>query len=212
MSNLKTPLILGLGHKAQQGKDTAAAFMIEERSYLFNIESIPFAHALRQEVNEACEDLIHTGVVATHVEALRVLCHVWNVPFIEDAPVDVLYPHGKQRYLLQAIGQGRRDEDPNHWIKLWSVAVAKSRADVILVTDMRYPNEANIIESKGGYTAKFSRLDYEGLSAKAATHISENALNGYAFHFYITARDGQLPWLRRQALNLFDFITQRGTL
>jgi len=122
--------------------------------------------------------------------------------------VDSVYKFGKQRDLLQKIGEGRRKQDPDYWIKRWAAAVTASDADVILTADMRYPNEIELIKSMNGVTVKFTRLGFDGLSPEHAAHISETALDNAEFDYHIVVNDGQLPWLRSQALNLFDFVTR----
>jgi hypothetical protein len=210
MTTLKIPLVLGFGTQARSGKDTAATFIKQERSHNLKISLINFADALRSEVNEACEDLIATGVAKDHREALKVLCHIWNVPHIENAEVDSVYPHGKQRPLLQAIGQGRREDDPDHWTNKWAHSVQSSFADVVIASDMRYPNEKQIIKELDGYTVKFTRLGFKGLTPEQAAHISENALNDAVLDYHIVVNDGDLPWLKQQALNLFDWLIKEN--
>jgi hypothetical protein len=208
MNKTSKKLVLGLGHRARQGKDAAAAHIIKERGQQLNIETIAFADALRNEVNTTCNGLIATGIVRTQQDALAYMCRTWNAAFDPNAVADSIYKWGKQRALLQAIGQGRRDAEPDYWVKRWAGAVSASNADVVLVTDMRYPNELKVIKELGGCSVKFTRVGYQGLSPEAAAHISENALNDAEFDYYITARDGQLPWLRSQALHLFDYLTR----
>lgn len=201
-------LIFGLGHKMRSGKDSAAVHIIRERGHKHKIDTIAFADALRKEVNDACDLLIANGIVQTHQEALAYMCRTWGATFDPNAVVDSVYKNGKQRALLQAIGEGRRKVDPDYWIKRWADAVTASSADIILTADMRYPNELELIKQMDGVTVKFTRLGFDGLSPEHATHISETALDTAEFDYHIVVRDGQLPWLRSQALHLFDFLTK----
>lgn len=205
----KQPLILGFGHKARQGKDEAAKTIVRERGDRYQIVTIAFADALRKYVNDTCEQLITTGYARHHQDALEIMCLGWGAEFDEHAPIDDVYPHGKQRKLLQAVGQGRRDEDPDYWVDRWEEALADINADVIIVTDMRYPNEMQRINSRAGQTVKFTRRGYQGLTPEAAAHISETILDGAQFHHYIEVADGEVDKLRSKALALFDYIIHR---
>ena len=202
---LKTkPLILAFGHKMRQGKDEAARTILRERGSDLKIAVISFADALRREVDQICEFLLVTGWAETYQDALAIMCLGWDVEFDENAPVDTVYPHGKQRKLLQAHGQGRRDEDPAYWLDRWEKTVDDCDADVVIVTDMRYPNEWTRVLDLEGWTVKFTRLGYQSPSPEAAAHISETALNTHPFHFHIEVEEGQVEELKSAALSLFD--------
>jgi hypothetical protein len=208
MTPLKTKLVIGMGHKARSGKDSAAMCIVSERGTTHNIAVIALADALRKEVNDTCDGLIATGIVHTQQEALAYMCQTWNVAFDPHAVVDAVYKHGKQRALLQAIGSGRRDQEADYWITRWVDAVHASTADVILMPDMRHVNEMELVKKMNGVTVKFTRLGFAGLSPEHAAHISETALDNADFDYHVVVKDGQLPWLRSQALHLFDYLAR----
>lgn len=215
MNSLRYPLVLGLGHKARQGKDESAKTILRERGNDHKIVAIALADALRTEVNDAVASIVRDDGILRRLfrtrwqrrqAALRLLCQMWGAPYDPNAVVDDVYKDGKQRALLQAIGQGRRDSDPDYWLKKWKQAVLNSDADVVLTADMRYPNEMAAIKELGGETIKLTRFGYSGLSPEAAAHISEVALDGVTFDHEIVVNDGQLELLREKALTLFDQI------
>jgi hypothetical protein len=215
MASSHKPLVLGLGHKARHGKDTAAAMIKKERGDDLKIVSINFADALRTYVNEDINSLAAGSKDPAVIQTCyKVYCKLWGVDYDPNAVVDATYVHGKQRALLQAIGQGKRDVLPDYWIDLWREAVEATDADVVLVTDMRYPNEARLIKELNGYTLKITRAGYKGLSPEAAGHISENALNDFVFDYNVFVREGQLGVLRRFVLEIFDsiLVMRRQTL
>ena len=85
-------LLIGLGHKAQQGKDTFA----EECKRLFGadikIGLHSFADPLREEVRQAaraCFADLCPGVEFDPQKALRLLCLTHDVEFEENAKPDV---------------------------------------------------------------------------------------------------------------------------
>lgn len=217
MNSLRHPLVLGLGHKARQGKDESAKTILRERGNDHKIVAIALADALRKEVNDAVASIVRDDGILRRLfltrrqrrqRALRLLCQMWGVAYDPHAVADDVYKDGKQRALLQAIGQGRRDSDSDYWLKKWKQAVLNSDADVVLTADLRYPNEIAAIKELGGVTIKFTRLGYTGLSPEAAAHISEVALDGATFDHEIVVHDGQLELLRTKALNLFDSIVK----
>lgn len=57
------------------------------------------------------------------------------------------------RELLVAIGDGIRQYIPDIWIKQIYLPAGRN----IIITDMRYPNEANFVRSKGGLVVKVKR-------------------------------------------------------
>lgn len=204
-TNNGNKLVLGLGHKLQNGKDAAASFIMQERGTQFKIARISFADALRKEIADAVEDLIAAGRATTPQAALSNLCHIWNVPFDANAVIYPVYPIGKQRALLQAVGQGRRDWDYDYWVKKWVPLVETADADVIITTDLRYFNEMEAIKRLGGVTVKVTRVGYIP-DPIVAQHVSENALNDATFDHNIVVKDGDIDTLRMKALHVFDFI------
>lgn len=208
MSTSQFPLVLSFGHKAQNGKDTAAAMIMKDRGHRLNIKKISFAAALRKEVHDEVLDLRHLG--HTTAEGFQVICRRWNAEYDPNAPVDAVDFMGKQRDLLQKIGNGRRIPNENYWTDKWQAAVAASGADVVIVTDTRYTNEANLVKSLGGYTIKFTRVGFKGIDPVHAAHISENALNDYAFDVSLNIPDGDFDGLRESALATFDALVQKG--
>ena len=81
------------------------------------------------------------------------------------------------RSLLQRQGTevGRESWDENFWIDLAFRNVPENSR--IVVPDVRYPNEAEFIRSRGG---QIWRVNRTGLESKNA-HQSENALDDYDF-------------------------------
>lgn len=218
-------IILAFSGKARSGKDSAAKTIISERGSLYKIATISFADALRQEVNSACDYLVSIGTAKSkwvwnkwqpkrltpQQSALSLLCKTAGVTYDLNAVTEPNYPHSKQRSLLQWWGtEFRRAEDPNYWVNKWRDAVAASDADVILTTDLRFPNELEMVKSVGGTTIKFDRIGYVGLPEEAAAHVSENALNDAKFDHNCTVNDGDLDTLYWKALHVFDYIMHQS--
>ena len=142
--------LIGFGHTAQVGKDTAA-FGIGYKRLAFADE----VRGLLLQVNPLVHDMPLQGYI--------------NVNGWETAKAD-----GEVRRLLQNIGLGAREilgEDV--WVKpVMSKAKALLKAGVdVAITDVRFPNEHAAIRKAGGTLIKITRPGSPKMS-----HLSETAL------------------------------------
>lgn len=98
------------------------------------------------------------------------------------------------RDYLQALGSaGRMFVDKDIWIKR---AVSDyNGADVVVITDTRYPNEISFFENKPHMSVRINRIDENGmlweskLSEEQKNHPTEMALDSYSFDYEFDARD-----------------------
>ena len=74
------------------------------------------------------------------------------------------------RPLLVEWGRGRRRMDPDYWIKR---AAANLPANDIVVTDVRYPNEARWIWSLGGHLIRIIRPGVEACNEEERVTVCE---------------------------------------
>ena len=198
--------IVGFGCTARSGKDECVQTILRERPD-YNIVQINFADGLRTEVLRSVAALVVAQDCSVQ-EAMQYLCRKEGVAYDPNAPRDNVYFLGKNRPLYASWGQRRRDEDPNYWIRIWRDKVDASEADVVLVSDLRYPNEAETIENMLGTTVRVSRVGYGGLSPEQAAHPSETSLDDYWFDYEISVHDGELTKLQKKALKVFDEIME----
>lgn len=203
-------LILGLGNKARQGKDTAAE-AIAKWAYDAGIPCmrLAFADALRREVTEAIyragspEQLLNDGPEP------GVVIPAWVT--LEADPVrEELLPHGKHPKLLQWWGtEYRRGDNPNYWVDIWKQVVSHSEG-IIIAPDTRFMNEAWAITEMGGYTINVRRLNIDGTqyfaNDRAFDHPSEINLDGLDWDFRIIAKSGQIELVRRQACTIVEYL------
>jgi len=79
------------------------------------------------------------------------------------------------RQLMQNVGQAMREVWPHCWVNAWRSEVdsfyAHQGVSPVIVPDVRYPNEVNIIKQMGGIVIRLTRHPF------ADQHESENALN-----------------------------------
>jgi hypothetical protein len=155
--------------KARSGKDTAGQWLVRERAYT----RVAFADPLK-EMALRIDPLIPTALNG----AFRV--HVRLSDLVADAGWEyskATYP--EVRRTLQRIGQTIREDDPDYWVNVArrKISAAEQWNMPVVVTDVRYPNEAEMLRSRG---FRMVRIVRPGASAgEGAAHESENLLNDY---------------------------------
>lgn len=117
-------LLIGLGSKAQIGKDFAA---IGLKKY-FDVERVSFADQLKEDLNQ---------VFLKH-----------NLNFLELIMTPELKK--KLRPLMIEYGQALREFNPDVWVNA-ALLNKQFNHQVTIITDVRFPNEAKRIKQLGGY-------------------------------------------------------------
>lgn len=167
-------MILGLSGYAQVGKDTLGAALV--RNYGFT--RYAFADALKEVVyrlnpiarSEAQEDEYGPYVISDRVQDI-VDTYGWEmakrVPEI--------------RRLLQVMGTeaGRQVLGENIWVDTVLNQIGDRDA---VITDCRFPNEAQAVKERGGYVLRIVRPGVEAVNA----HPSETSLDGWNFDAIIS--------------------------
>jgi len=100
------------------------------------------------------------------------------------------------RVLLQRLGVSCREIfGDDCWVRL---VESEMRPDIFtahtshfVITDVRFPNEADMIRDNGGVVVRIDRPDVKAIN----THISEHALDDYEFDHYVW-NDGTVDDLR----------------
>lgn len=89
------------------------------------------------------------------------------------------------RALLQRVGQEKRAEDPDYWVKRLLATTAIQTHRVSLIDDWRFPNEAQALcrltQYHNIYTVKIIR-DGAGLQGDLGLDASETALDNFPFN------------------------------
>lgn len=178
------PLVGMIGRK-RTGKDTVAGVLATE----FGFEKAAFADPLR-EVVEAIDPIVDyrtsykTGpgviVPVRYSEAVRVRTYEGA----KDA-----YPEVRQ--VLQRLGtDGIRKLDSDFWVRI-ALGRIDARTTPLVLTDVRFPNEAETIVDRGGWIVRVLR---DGTKTDGE-HVSESALDDYPEDFTIS-NNGTLEELR----------------
>lgn len=178
---------IGLIGKARSGKDSAAMHLVRERL----CTPLAFAAPLK-EMALSIDPLIPLGQYpCVHVRLSEMIRNIgWELA--KDT-----YP--EVRRILQTTGQTVREYDDTFWITAMRRKLnnAEQWNLPIVVTDVRYPNEAEMLKARG---FRLVRITRPGAGAGAgAGHDSETALDDYAAH--VTIRNtGTLDDLKRAIL------------
>jgi hypothetical protein len=148
--------------KARAGKDTAAAWLVAHRAYT----RLAFADPLKEMALRINPVVPTTAGVHVRLSAL-----------VRDVGWDyakVKYP--EVRRVLQAIGQTQREFDSDYWVNVArrSLNGAEKWNLPVVVTDVRYRNEAEMLKARGFRLVRIVRPGTGG-----DTHTSENELNDY---------------------------------
>lgn len=174
----RTPLVIAFGNRARTGKNEAAA----------KIQAVAANYGFNKVL------------VLSFADALKDLAKKFCGMAKKDAP------------LLQRLGQHMRGFDPDFWVKPVSSRIDIEKPDLVLIPDMRYENEAAMVKARNGYCVQIQRIDADGNIVVAADrdpkHISEVALDGYAYDYVVRAKSGDVAALHRDIEDVFKAIVK----
>ncbi len=209
-------MIIGFAGKAASGKTTAAKFLMEETA--LKLDVIPMATMLREEVvtflkqagAEEFLDLVYGDqqdkVTVFYLEQGKAMaaCSSW-ADFVK-TNADIQDRVGMSavtvRRILQWWGtEFRRAQDPDYWTKAWERKLATVDLDTthVLVDDVRFVNELNVIRKHGGKFVRIIRPGFDG----ANNHSSENSLDDYQGWDLVLDNDGTLAEFKQK---IIDFV------
>lgn len=118
----------------------------------------------------------------------RLLARLSNGDCVRYSFADDIYAvcralHGmttKDAPLLQRVGVEMRERDPEVWIRAVYTKIQQDQPKVAVITDVRFPNEADFVRGMGGLMVRVSRFDEDGRPFVAPDrdpdHITEMAL------------------------------------
>lgn len=174
--------IIGLGHTKGVGKDTFAK-MLEEQFEKRGIYARRMAFA--DPVYEVAYNLFSWAGMK-------------DKAYYDANPAEkgVMLPIGKTpREILIGIGNGLRDISPDVWIELLLARVEKCADDVVIITDVRYPNEFMQITKRDGVLLHVTREN-----APKTSDPADDALLGFEDKWdYVVKNDGSLEELQELA-------------
>lgn len=161
--------IIGFGHRSRVGKDTSCQIATQ----ILQAHGVP----VRQESFAALlKDVCHrlygwTGLKPGPYYERNPAARDVKLPVVHKTPVEVWIEVGNQLRGVYA----------DTWIAP-VVASAEGFDGVTLISDVRYPNEASVLRSRGGTLVKVTRSE-----APVRDSVADNALEGYdsCWHYII---------------------------
>jgi hypothetical protein len=151
-------MIIGLSGYARSGKDTVAELLVLN----YGFKRMAFADGIRQALltlNPILQDDLRLNDVVDE--------HGWEVAKSKD----------EVRRLLQVMGTevGRKLIHEDVWV--WRLFNSVKEGERIVIPDVRFPNEAQMIESQGGEVWRINRHNHSAVN----DHISEHAMDNHMF-------------------------------
>jgi hypothetical protein len=188
-------LLIGIGYKARQGKNFVANYWKEAHP---EIKFYAFADALK----EYCRDN-HEALAARYYREHQLHPMRHPLQWKEDPVYGCVT-------ILQWYGCKKRETDPNYWVEVISQKIRDEQPEIAVVTDVRFPNEADWIKLSGGYLVEVIRKNQDGTrylaSDRDPNHVSETALDDFNFDYTIIAKSGDLAALKSKAIGVLDNI------
>ncbi|WP_030240757.1 hypothetical protein [Streptomyces sp. NRRL S-455] len=158
---------IGLIGPAQSGKDSVGARLRQRYGY----QRVAFADPLKRAALNL-DPYIPTGYGVTVRLSALVADVGWDY-------AKTTYP--EVRRILQHAGQTVRDIDPDFWVRAAVPAIeAAERLNLpVVVTDVRYENEARALRNWGFALVRVTRPG-AGATGETAKHRSETELDNWA--------------------------------
>src|ERR1019366_6100180 len=121
-------ILIGISGKKLTGKNTVARFISSNTT--LKCEEFAFADSLKNEVAQICK--VSRDELERNKPKFRTLLQAWGV------------------YRRESLGE-------DYWVKQLIIKLLKSEAELALITDVRFQNEAGYIKEMGGSLVRVSR-------------------------------------------------------
>lgn len=182
-------ILIGLEGRAGCGKDTVAAILLQNGHHFF------YRMAFADPLKEAAGILFHWPANAVGSNEFKaILDPFWNLTVR-----DVF-----QRLGTEAM-RGTFGDD--FWVRRWEKEFARYPTTNVVVTDVRFDNEAERIRSHGGVIVHIER-EVAGLSGSEGQHASEQGIH-WTEDDWVLDNNGTLPELKAQVeLMLAELVKQ----
>ncbi|RPJ60925.1 MAG: hypothetical protein EHM24_26825 [Acidobacteria bacterium] len=150
--------LVGVLGRARSGKDTYAQRLVDTYGYT----RVAFADPLKA-VAYATDPTVYADGAPHRLAAL-----------VDTVGWEAAKEHAEVRRLLQHLGTAMRDHvDPDIWLTK-ALRTARQTAGSVVITDVRFPNEAEAIKARCGTLVRIVREEPD-----PAAHLSERLLDDY---------------------------------
>lgn len=198
------PAILGLCGLPGCGKDSCADVL--ER---YGWRRIAFADALRTEICEAwgvdARLLQDRGTKGVPLGALAIgrCSQPAFIGWARRQELDLSAPRSPRWLMQRYATEFRRDRDPDYWVRqarLRMLDLMTAGETRFVVTDVRFVNEAAMLQAAGARIVRVTRREVEALTPDTADHES-NRLGRLPVDAHLV-NDGTIEMLRFDVLDL----------
>lgn len=181
-------MIIGFGYSAQVGKSTACDFLAK----FYGFTSLAFADPLKQAAKTIyglSEEQVN-GKLKNEIDL-----------FWQETPRQIL-----QKVGTNGIRNGHRQDV---WVKALERKLRQDLDNNWAISDVRFPDEAEMIKSMNGYVVKISGTFPEKQIIVSSNHESEIALDSYNNWDYIIENDRSLKDFYNKIEILYGDILQK---
>jgi hypothetical protein len=198
-------MIIGLTGYARHGKNTVAQYLVEKHGF----KQMAFADGVR-EMALAIDPLISCygyGMADSTFYTLMPNSYLSRV--VETVGWEIAKQNPEIRRLLQRIGTegGREIFGPNCWIDLLQRKIQESVIQNIVISDCRFPNEADAIKRLQGQVWRIHRPNFN--SGVSREHPSEASIDEIHVDTIIK-NDLGLDDLKARVEDALDFLRVTG--
>lgn len=184
---INKPIVIGLAGQKGAGKNYAADIITEQAQLMgYTVEQRAYADPIKNMLKAGLG--LSEQHFATQQDKER------NIP-----------KYGvSSRYLMQTLGTGwgRDKVNNNLWLIIMDAAIRESVSDIILVTDVRFDNEASLVRSnKAGHIVQIVPSAFEGTTDE---HESEQGITTYGSDYIIPSP--KTSAFNRNVINVFNQI------
>jgi len=182
-------MIIGVGYRARAGKDAIADHLVEHHGFI----RAAFADALKQ----ACAEIFGLNKAQLYGKMKEEVDPFWN-----DTPRNIL-----QKVGTECLRRGYRDDV---WVKALERRVVDHptayRVNWI-ISDVRFPNEANAVKRWGGVVWRVDRPDLPQIATSG--HASETSMQDFKGWDHVILNDGTITDLHLRVEAALDSVRRR---
>ena len=199
-------MLIGIMGKAGAGKDTFALILAEK---LFEITRkrhvlMSFAHELKLRIQKDF-DMSYEQLWDGNEKEKSDLRYAKCLNGLSSNPKDYWTP----REILQSYGEFYRSIDSNFWIRHLFEIIDDREYKHVIVTDVRYINEAESVINRNGVLIKIVRNIWTANAVHGQDHISEMELGGYNNIAFTVENNGTLKEIKETAGNIAKELIDR---
>lgn len=159
-------MIIGLSGYARSGKDTIAEILIMN----YGFRRLAFADNIRKAI-KVLDPILDNGKRVNEM--------------VSEVGWEKAKAQTEMRRLLQVFGTevGREMFGEDFWVEqVFNEIINDYTYENFVITDVRYPNEADFIRDRGGEIWRITRSDINAINS----HSSEHAMDNYDFDRFIS--------------------------